>query len=188
MDITDEELKALWREHGGKFHGPNVETGTMPEVLLLPFLRDLVRCSRWMDVELIGNDGVIVSTGRKGRETPIFSAVDVQAFTSVAFALRKKHEKERALKLIQWSEIRAPNHDVHYTHVEAVTPLGRFLLTWKGWKSDELGRCTDPPILDVSPWSHEPAAQVYFGDTPEAAMQGVNAEFARRLEEMQVRQ
>lgn len=41
---TDDELRAMWREHGGDFHGPNVETGTMPEAQLLPFLRELMAC------------------------------------------------------------------------------------------------------------------------------------------------
>lgn len=36
---SDDFLRALWRSQGGKFHGPNVETGTMPEAKLLPFLR-----------------------------------------------------------------------------------------------------------------------------------------------------
>src|SRR5436190_928265 len=30
-DLTDDELRQLWRRAGGRFHGPNVETGTMPE-------------------------------------------------------------------------------------------------------------------------------------------------------------
>ncbi len=37
--MTDDELRAMWREAGGRFHGPNIETGTMPESILLPFLR-----------------------------------------------------------------------------------------------------------------------------------------------------
>lgn len=37
------ELRGLWYGAGGSFHGPNVETGTMPEAKLLPFLRELVR-------------------------------------------------------------------------------------------------------------------------------------------------
>lgn len=36
------ELVDLWRLAGGKFHGPNVETGTMPEAQLMLFLRALV--------------------------------------------------------------------------------------------------------------------------------------------------
>ncbi len=38
---TDDDLRALWRQAGGQFHGPNIETGTMPESALLPFLRKL---------------------------------------------------------------------------------------------------------------------------------------------------
>jgi hypothetical protein len=40
-EVTDDELRALWRANGGEFHGPNVETGYMPEEKLLPFLRRL---------------------------------------------------------------------------------------------------------------------------------------------------
>lgn len=36
------ELRGMWHGAGGSFHGPNVETGTMPEAKLLPFLRELV--------------------------------------------------------------------------------------------------------------------------------------------------
>ena len=39
--LTDDDLRARWRAAGGSFHGPNVETGTMPEVRLLQFLRSL---------------------------------------------------------------------------------------------------------------------------------------------------
>lgn len=35
------EIRAKWREAGGKFHGPHVETGTMEEAKLLPFLAGL---------------------------------------------------------------------------------------------------------------------------------------------------
>lgn len=40
--LDDRKLRALWRAHGGSFHGPNIETGTMPESILLPFLRNLI--------------------------------------------------------------------------------------------------------------------------------------------------
>jgi hypothetical protein len=40
-ELLDEELRKLWRKAGGEFHGPCVETGTMPEAQLLPFLRSL---------------------------------------------------------------------------------------------------------------------------------------------------
>jgi len=38
---SDSELRAIWCDVGGKFHGPKVEHGTMPESVLLPFLRGL---------------------------------------------------------------------------------------------------------------------------------------------------
>jgi len=38
---TDNELRAMWRAAGGRFTGPNVETGSMPEEALLKFLRSL---------------------------------------------------------------------------------------------------------------------------------------------------
>lgn len=40
--LDDKTLRAMWRAKGGEFHGPNVETGTMPEIQLLQFLRSLV--------------------------------------------------------------------------------------------------------------------------------------------------
>ncbi len=42
---TDGELQDLWRSAGGEFHGPNVETGTMSEANLLPFLRTFASAS-----------------------------------------------------------------------------------------------------------------------------------------------
>jgi hypothetical protein len=39
---TDGCLREYWRRMGGKFHGPNVETGTMPEAKLLPMLQYLL--------------------------------------------------------------------------------------------------------------------------------------------------
>jgi len=44
--MNDDELRALWRKAGGDFHGPRVETGTMPEAKLLPFLRELQAAER----------------------------------------------------------------------------------------------------------------------------------------------
>jgi hypothetical protein len=44
--MTDDELRAMWRNAGGHFHGPRIETGTMPEARLLPFLRELMAAER----------------------------------------------------------------------------------------------------------------------------------------------
>lgn len=42
IEPSDEQLRRVWREAGGRFHGPNIETGTMPESKLLPFLRSML--------------------------------------------------------------------------------------------------------------------------------------------------
>lgn len=39
--LTDSELRAMWACHGGRFHGPKVEHGNMPEGKLLRLLRRL---------------------------------------------------------------------------------------------------------------------------------------------------
>jgi hypothetical protein len=50
---------------------------------------------------------------------------------------------------LEWTENRPPTKDVcRYDHCIAETPFGRFLLTWKGWKTDwryDLG-------FDETPW------------------------------------
>lgn len=43
--ITDKALREFWRSKGGDFHGPFIETGTMPESNLLPFLRELMQAA-----------------------------------------------------------------------------------------------------------------------------------------------
>lgn len=40
---ADANLRQLWIQAGGRFHGPHVETATMPEEKLYPFLRSLIR-------------------------------------------------------------------------------------------------------------------------------------------------
>ena len=40
--MSDDEVRRWWVQWGGRFHGPNVETGTMPEEKLLPMLRKLM--------------------------------------------------------------------------------------------------------------------------------------------------
>ena len=37
--MTDRQCRDIWRLHGGDFHGPITETGTMPESTLLPLIR-----------------------------------------------------------------------------------------------------------------------------------------------------
>jgi hypothetical protein len=41
-----EDLRDLWRTWGGAFHGPKVETGTMPESRLLPLIAGFVAAAK----------------------------------------------------------------------------------------------------------------------------------------------
>lgn len=47
---------------------------------------------------------------------------------------------------LEWTAPSPANEYCHYNHVEAKTPFGRFLITWKGWK--------DYPSYDIeeTPW------------------------------------
>lgn len=45
-------MRELWRSAGGRFHGPHIETGTMPENTLLPFLAMLVGRAESAEAEL----------------------------------------------------------------------------------------------------------------------------------------
>lgn len=46
------ELRGLWYSAGGYFHGPTLESATMPEALLLPFLRSLLSAHVAEDAEI----------------------------------------------------------------------------------------------------------------------------------------
>lgn len=48
-DIPDIDLKTWWVLRGGDFHGPTIETGTMPEAKLLPLLRELLKWRQHLD-------------------------------------------------------------------------------------------------------------------------------------------
>lgn len=45
MQLQPEEIRRLWIDAGGKFHGPNVETATIPEKGLFIFINDLIEKS-----------------------------------------------------------------------------------------------------------------------------------------------
>ena len=49
--MSDDDLRRMWREAGGEFYGPNVETGRMPERELLVFLRAYARSERARTIE-----------------------------------------------------------------------------------------------------------------------------------------
>lgn len=47
---------------------------------------------------------------------------------------------------IQWNPVTPSNKEVPYDHVIGTTPLGRFLITWKGWKEDP------GFVVEETPW------------------------------------
>lgn len=42
---------------------------------------------------------------------------------------------------MKWSKEFKPNNKIRYNHVKCETPIGEFVITWKGWK--------DSPSYDV---------------------------------------
>jgi hypothetical protein len=55
---TDDALRDLWRSNGGRFNGPHVETGSMPESRLLPFLRGLVLETAAQTAPVVASDAL----------------------------------------------------------------------------------------------------------------------------------
>lgn len=49
-------------------------------------------------------------------------------------------------KGIEWGEPQQSNSECSYNHLIGMTPLGRFLITWKGWKDDP------GYAVDETPW------------------------------------
>jgi hypothetical protein len=54
------------------------------------------------------------------------------------------------IKPIEWSEEFPSCEEVRYNHVIGSTPLGRFLITWKGWKEDGDKGFS----IDEAPWDN----------------------------------
>lgn len=77
---------------------------TAIQTKLTETVRENERLSQLLATTLDGEEGIHVSTGGKSRDQKLFSANDVRAFTAIGFALRKKHEAERAAKLTVTSQ------------------------------------------------------------------------------------
>ena len=43
---------------------------------------------------------------------------------------------------MNWTKVQEPNDKVPYNHTELVTPIGTYLIDWKGWKTS--------PSYDIS--------------------------------------
>lgn len=74
---------------------------------------------------------------------------------------------------LKWTEIRDPNNTAPYTHVLALTPFGRFLITWKGWKDN------DSPTVDETPWGDWDSAH----DDLEEAKEHCEKKYCEKLTE-----
>lgn len=62
-----------------------------------------------------------------------------------------------------WSEEAEANEQVRYNHTIAETPLGRFLVTWKGWK--KYASIT----IDETPWGDFGGVACDLADAKEMA-------------------
>lgn len=80
---------------------------TAIQTKLTETVRECERLKQLLATTLDGEEGIHVSTGGKKRNAKLFSALDVQAFTAIGFAIRKKHEAERAAKVITGDHIDA---------------------------------------------------------------------------------
>lgn len=79
------------------------------------------------------------------------------------------------IKLV-WSENKRPNEGCWYDHCEAVTPFGKFVITWKSWKK------FDSPTIDEFPWSSSDDSKDYAQyNSVEAAKEYAEKEYIKRL-------
>jgi hypothetical protein len=76
------------------------------------------------------------------------------------------------IKQIQWSEEHEPNADCSYNHIIGDTPFGRFLLTWKGWKTYFDG------TFDEMPWG---GCEWVVGMNVEECKQWAQAQFDEKI-------
>jgi hypothetical protein len=76
---------------------------------------------------------------------------------------------------LRWSEDRPADDSVRYDHCFADTPFGRFLLTWKSWKSEPWQDLQ--LVFDETPWGE---VWCTGWDTPEGARKAAQEEFDRR--------
>lgn len=73
---------------------------------------------------------------------------------------------------LQWSEVREPCEECRYYHVTADTPMGRFLIAWKGWEA------YDGCDIEETPWGEWGGV----GNTLEEAKAIAEAGWRQRIE------
>lgn len=73
--------------------------------------------------------------------------------------------------VIAWGEITEPNEEHRYHHVKGESPIGEFLITWKGWK--------ESPSYDVdeTPFGYPTIYEI----TLEAAKEEAQKFFERKI-------
>ena len=79
---------------------------------------------------------------------------------------------ERGVRPLEWTDARKPDYACHYDHCIAETSFGRFLLTWKGWKSHPAY------TADETPWNEWAGTW----NTLKEAQQACEEEFGCRLQ------
>jgi hypothetical protein len=78
---------------------------------------------------------------------------------------------------LKWSDPAKPNDQCHYDHSIAETPFGRFLLTWKSWKTEpwqDMGFG-----FDETPWG---GVEYHGWSCVGDAQKWAEAEMGRRIE------
>lgn len=108
---ADDIQRDFWRTKGGEFHGPNVETGSMPEAKLLPLLRDLRKetvvswgpllpGSKLAQARMLMINGAPLAKYERWEEDPSMDAVD-RAMRLLATAGAIKYDRVAA----EWPQI-----------------------------------------------------------------------------------
>jgi hypothetical protein len=97
--LSDEYLAILWKSAGGDFHGPLVETGTMPQEKLRKFLRSLLTNA--------------IANNKEGQQTTAYSdALRYQAVRNTKSARFGEYDEkydERVDEYLAWLEKTSPD-------------------------------------------------------------------------------
>lgn len=87
---------------------------------------DLVKLGQLLATTLDGETGIHVNTGGKPHDALLFSAMDVQAFTAIGFAMRKRHRAQRLDYLEGLINSPEVEQFLRGTHLEAIHQIERW--------------------------------------------------------------
>lgn len=68
---------------------------------------------------------------------------------------------------MKWSKEKKPNSECPYNHVDTITPIGKLLIDWKGWK--------ELPSYDISLDGDYVGSEYSLEDAKERAMEYLEA-------------